>query len=179
MTIPTSGGGRSQHPADELIRELIRTGRRASAEEVERITSRMATAPFDSRTVPVRASLRGLVYENREVRDREDSLFYHLLQRTLVDGQWARGTTASGYLDDLRRSIAHPDARLALFLRRGGYMAATVTPTSAILSPARRGPDSLGYLLVVFSADRGTIMTGYQFSDLIRVSIPDEAKWLK
>jgi len=34
-------------------------------------------------------------------------------------------------------------------------------------------------LLVIYSADRGIIVTGYQFSELPETGIPSEARWLK
>lgn len=37
----------SQDPVDRLIRELIRTRREATAEEVDEIVERMATVPFN------------------------------------------------------------------------------------------------------------------------------------
>jgi hypothetical protein len=34
-------------------------------------------------------------------------------------------------------------------------------------------------LLVVYSADRGVLITGYQFSSLAHVRLPGEVVWLK
>ncbi len=42
-----TGAGFSQHPADVLIRELIRTRRATMPEEIAWIVERMATAPFE------------------------------------------------------------------------------------------------------------------------------------
>ncbi len=39
----------------------------------------------------------------------------------------------------------------------------------------RRTPDSLPMVLVVYSADRGIILSGYQVSSLDRTGIPQEA----
>ena len=61
----TRGEGISQHRVDQLIRELIRRGRAATADEIEQIIERMATAPFDERVVPVPTRLRGLSYHGR------------------------------------------------------------------------------------------------------------------
>jgi hypothetical protein len=169
----------SPHPTDRLIRALIQTGRRATLEEIERIVDRLATAPFDPRDRRVRVAERGLQYHGRTVRAREDSLFYHLVKRVVADGQWAADTTVEQYLTDLRHAARSPDARLLLYTDRGGRIAATITPTAAVLPAGRQGPRPLPNLLVVYSADRGIIVTGYQFPTLEEIRIPQEAQWLK
>jgi len=40
-------------------------------------------------------------------------------------------------------------------------------------------PVSLPDMLVVYSPDRGIILTGYQVSNLDRTGIPAEARWLR
>src|SRR5262249_7886528 len=100
-------------------------------------------------------------------------------QRVLVDRQWAVGTTAAEYLADLRSALRHPGAQLVIYDRRGGPIAATVTPVDAGLPPARRGHRWLPFLLVVYSAERGIMVTGYQISGLAEVSIPAGVRWLK
>lgn len=174
-----SGDPFSRHPADQLIRELIATGRAATAEEVGRIVARLATAPFDPRVRKVRQKERGVVYQGRTIGAREGSLFYHLAKRVVVERQWADGTTASQYVADLQHSARSPVARLVLYNDRSGALVATITPTGAVVPPERQGPSPLPHLLVVYAAARGWIITGYQFSTLDRVRIPREALWLK
>lgn len=164
---------------DRLIRELVQTGREATSEEVERVIAHIAAAPFDPRAVRVAADHRPLTYHRRALGHREDALFYHLVQRVVVEAQWADGTTAECYLADLRDAVRAPDARLAVYARRGGHIAVTVTPTDRVLPPRRRGIGELLNLLVVYSADRGMIVTGYQFSTIEATGIPREARWLK
>jgi len=41
-----------------------------------------------------------------------------------------------------------------------------------------RGVDALPWVLVVFSADRGTIVSGYQTSTDLLTNIPGDALWL-
>lgn len=168
----------SQHPADRLIRDLIRTGRPVTEEEVGRIIERLASAPFDPRTVPVGVRQRGLVYRRVILGARADSVAYHLAQRVLQDKQWAPGTTADQYLDDLRRGV-RASSRLLVYHRRGGAIAATVTPTDDVVPVTRRGSRALANLLVIYAADRGTIISGYQFSALDKIGIPQEARWLR
>lgn len=169
----------SQHPVDRLIRELIQTGRQATTEEIERIIERMATAPFDRRVLPVPAQLRGTPYQGRALGTREDALFIHLVQRVIRDGQWAEGITELDYVADLRRAVRAPPARLVIYQRRGGPVAATFTPSDRVLPASRRGPKALPWLYVVYSADRGIIVSGYQTSGLQTLSVPGDARWLR
>lgn len=169
----------SQHPVDVLIREIIRTRRPATDDEIGRIIDRMAAAPFDQRLVPVLTKLRGTAYQGHILDAREDSFTYHLVKRVVDERQWTSGTTGVQYIADLRRAIRHPLSRLTVYERRGGYIAATLTPTSAAIPAARRAPGSHPELLVAYSADRGIILSGYQVSDLARTGIPEETTWLK
>lgn len=139
----------------------------------------MATAPFEPRDVRVRQTERGLVYEGRTLAARAGSLTVHLIRRVVVEGQWAFGTTADDYLADLGLAICSPDARLVVYARRGGYLAATLTPTDRVVPALRRGPQTLPELLVVYAADRGIKVSGYQVSELAATGIPEEAVWLK
>ncbi len=174
-----SGSRFSQHPVDRLIRELIQTGRAATPDEVERIVERMATAPFDTRLVRVRLTARGASYQGHTLGARADSLTFHLVKRVVLDQQWATGTTADQYVADLRRAVRVPASHLAVYERQGGSIAAIVTSTDQVLPSARRGPAELPNLVVIYSADRGIIVSGYQFSTLERTSVPQEARWLK
>lgn len=168
----------SDHPTDRLIRELIQTGRPVEAGEVERILERMASAPFDPRIIRTPARERGQHYCGRTVQPHDEAVVVHLVRRVLRDEQWADGTTSQEYLDDLRRSI-RLEAQLALYHRRGGNVAATLTPTAHVVPAERRGPRSLPVLWVVYSADRGIIVTGYQASSRDEISIPEDTKWLQ
>ena len=79
-----SSSGLSQHPADRLIRELIRGRRQATRPEVERIIERMATAPFATHLVTVPPDERGARYLRRILRTRVDSATYHLIKRVVL-----------------------------------------------------------------------------------------------
>src|SRR5262245_54500080 len=170
------GGGLSPHPADELIRELIQTGRPAGAAEIERILQRMETAPFDPQIRPTPDKLRDQAYLGRKLGPREPTLIIHLAQRMLGDEQWRVGTTAAEDLTDLRKGLRAPGARLAIYADRGGVIAASFGPNSA--SAMSRGARPEPWLFVVYSADRGMLITGYQVSGLHTVRIPGSARWL-
>ncbi len=169
-------GGFSQDPADRLIREIIRTRREATPEEVERIVRRMATVPFDRRYVRVPPKHRGMTYRSRTLGSREDALLLHLTQRVVAEEQWVHGTDGPEYLDDLRNAVRDPSARLAVYKRRGGNIAAAFSRNT--IPKERRGSRAQPYVLVVYSADRGKIISGYQVSSLETVDIPEDVVWL-
>jgi hypothetical protein len=161
-----------------LIRDLIVTRRAASLIDVERIIARIASAPFDPRpdaTIPTKD--RGLSYQGVTLGDKAAALTYHLIIRVVGDRQWADGTTADEYVRDLHDAVRSMDARLVIYRRRGGHLAAIVTRNT--INPSRLGTIPCDWLLIVFSADRGTIITGYQLSTASPSNIPEDAQWLK
>lgn len=161
--------------ADHLIREILRTREPATDEEAGRILERLGGAPFMGEVrVPPRH--RGLRHGNRTVRAREDSLFYHLAKR-IDEGQWAEGTTEEEYLEDLRSAARDPSARLVLYTLRGGNIAAVVSDNPS--PEGHRGPNALEYLFVAYSADRATIITGYQMSGVEALNLSEDPLWLR
>jgi hypothetical protein len=169
----------SQHPVDIKIRELIAARRLADPGEIERIVERMATAPFNPGQVVVPLPYRGLTHLGRSLGSHAPADFFHLVERVAVDAQWAAGTTLEDYLADLRRAVQWPKARLALYRRRGGAIVAAVSSTSDIVPISRQGLGSQPWLIVLYSAERGILISGYQFSSFARVSIPGDAQWLR
>ena len=82
----------SQHPVDRLIRELVDTGRAATAEEVMRIGDRMATVLFASHEVRIYPEEQGASYQGVTLGVRADSLTYHCSSVSLssVSGRMGR-----------------------------------------------------------------------------------------
>ena len=176
---PVGPGGPSQHPADQLIRELLATGRPATPTEVDQILERIATVPFDPRILRVPLPLQGVTHLGRTLGTREAALDIHLVQRVIGDEQWPLGTTAAHYLTDIQQAVMAAAARLLVYERRGGSMAATLTAIEEVLPQARRGSRALPWCFVVYSADRGTITSGYQATGTQTPSIPGDARWLR
>lgn len=168
----------SQHRIDVLIRRIASGSYRPSAGEVKQILEKIAAAPFDPKQAPVPPPLVGTSYLDFDLGDHAPAAIVHLIQRVIGDEQWRRGTTLSQYLDDLQAAVRSRDARLAIYWRRGGAIAATLTPTGAVVPPGRLGDDTLPALFVVYSADRGIILSGYQVSGLETVGIPEDVIWL-
>ena len=170
--------GRSDHPVDRLIRGRIQTRRNVEQHDIERILDRIATAPFDPRVVRVPTEERGLTYGFRRLLPWDDSLFAHLVRRVVLDQAWAIGTTADEYLRDLHHAARLSSIGLVIYSRRGGSIAGILAPTRFALRAARLGPGSLPELFVVYSADRGAIVSGYQVSSRDELAIPGDAQWL-
>lgn len=164
--------------ADDLIRTIISTRRRPTDDEIAQIAERIASAPFQTTIVRVPHYLR-VPFQGRTLGSREPSLLAHLIKRTHGEGQWHETATLDEYLADLRRAARSPAARLVLYTRWGEQNAATISPTASAVPRSRRGPDWLPNILVVYSADRSVIRTGYMFSDLATIDLPKDALWLK
>lgn len=168
----------ARDPADELIREIIHTRRRASESEVLLILRRIGGAPFDPRRLAVHPNEQDRTYQGVTLGTREPSLSTHLVRRVLTDSQWAAGTTAEEYLEDLHATISARSVRLVVYERRGGNIAAILAATDEVVPPARQGLRSLPELLVLYSADRAVIISGYQISSVAEAGIPGSAQWL-
>ena len=157
-----------QHQVDRLIREIIATRRPVQADEIDQIVDWIATAPFDpGPAAPVRMKRRGMTYQGHTLGARASALTYHLVKRVVDEGQWAFGTTSAEYLADLREAARIQDGWLVLYRRRGGDMAVVLSQNR--IAPNRLGPAALPWIVVVFSADRGTIISGYQVSSETQV----------
>ena len=169
----------SQHPVDRLIVRLIREEIEASADDRQRIVDRMATAPFNQRPERVHGRLRGTTYGNIVLGRVALPLDLHLAKRVVEEGQWAFGTTSDEYLRDLRRSVLHPEAQILVYARANGLVAATISPTDDVVPANRRGVNALPSLLVIYSALHGNVRTGYMFSGLDKLNLPEGVRWLK
>jgi hypothetical protein len=171
-----SGRRSSQDPADQLVRELLVTRRAVESNEVEMILHRIATAPFNTRPLAVDANLVGSSYLGRVLPERADSLSAHVWRRVLMDEQWAMGTTADEYLDDLHQAVQAPGTRLAIYSLRQSPHAVVIGPNS--VPPHRRGQRTGALIVVPYSVNGGMLTSGYQVHDLASVSLPPSTRWL-
>lgn len=169
--------GRSQHPIDNRIREMVHGREVPNDVDVNLILGRIAAAPFDDRVLPVRLRHRGLQIHGHTLGAREPALTIHMVQRVLEEKQWVSGTTADRYVADLRDAVRAPEARLVVYHRRDGYIAGVFSPNTLPL--VRRGPGAEDWMYVVYAVDRGMIISGYQASGLHAISIPGDARWLR
>jgi len=168
------------HPADLLIHELIARPRPATEQEIRLIIDRIASAPFnrDMQNVPI--AQRGLGYRGIIPGAHMTSLALHFIQHVEVERQWATGTTIDAYLESLHRAARDPEVQIALYRQWGMRdIAVAIVPTKRVLDSRQMGPGALPNLLVVYRADRGMLISGYQFSSMDNVRIPKDAVWLK
>jgi len=155
-------GGFSEHPDDTLVRELIQTGREPTPDEVQRIVHHVASAGFNSQLVRVRPEHQGLLYQGTVLGARATSLEYHIVERVVVYEQWAYGTAAGQFVDDLHRLVAHPSTQIVLHRRMAGWsMVGFLGRTGSVVPADRRGAQARDLLWVDYSGDRGIIVTGF------------------
>lgn len=164
---------------DQLICEVIQTGRATTNVEVRQILDHVGSAVFSTAVRRVPGRDRGLAYGGQMLGSRADSLMYHLIKRVVGEEQWATGTTATEYVADLHRAAYAPEARLLMYFSRDQHFAAVIARTGDAVPSSRLGPASAPNILVVYSADSGTIITGYQFNDLTTLNLPAVVQWLK
>ncbi len=169
-----------RHPADGLIHDLIAHPRAATAEESQQIIERIASAPFDMEMQRVPRALRGLTYQGITLGTETDALTIHLFKRVLADEQWAVGTDAAAYLETLRTAAGTPQARLVLYRHWGTRdIAAVIARTDRCIAPEQLGAKREANLIVLYEANRGILLSGYQFSAMETVRIPRDALWLR
>jgi hypothetical protein len=169
----------SQHPVDQLIVRLIRDEIDPSSGDLQQIVNRMASAPFNQHPERVHVIRRGMVYGNIVLGRMALPLDMHLAKRVVEEEQWAFGTTSDEYLRDLRSAVLHPEARILVYARANSLVAATISPTDEVVPANRRGVNWLPNLLVVYSARHGNVRTGYMFSALEKLNLPEGFRWLR
>jgi hypothetical protein len=167
-------------PVDALIVRLIRDESAvATPEDVAAIVDRMASAPFNRHPMHVRRRDRDLIAGHALDISEADPLAFHLAKRVRQEHQWSAGTTPEAYVRDLRASCQHPRASVLVHTRAADLVAATIAPTADVVPMERRGSDWLPQLIVVYSARRGNVRTGYMFSTLEKLNLPETVRWLR
>jgi hypothetical protein len=150
---------------DDLILDLIATGRQATREELAVIIAHVTQAPFASYLARVPGKLRQLLAKRgMTLPARLPSLEIHLLKRIYDERQWLIGTTADQYVVDLHRAVAHPDVQVWTYRYFEQPVAGFMAP-----SHVQDAPKPEAYIFVAYSPLHGTITTGYQASDISHV----------
>lgn len=167
----------SPHETDRLVRRLIRTGRTATIQDINRIAERVGKAPFDTSIVTT-GPLAGTTYLGHTLQTRDRADWLHLVKRVMLEKQWKEGTQLGEYIADIQNA-ARVATRISIYERRGGHVAMFLAPTAGVIPASRIGPSMLPETVVIYSADRGMIITGYQVSGLATVAIPGNARWLR
>lgn len=169
----------SQHPVDQLIRNLVRSDRGFTSDDIQAIISRMASASFSAKFQRVPVKYR-LTYQGETLGSRADSLTFHLVKRVLGDQQWAVGTRSEEYLRDAQNASRATNARIVVYETDwGGPFAAAIAPTVEVVPQSRLGSNAKPRLFVLYSAHSAIIVTAYMFSSIRLLRLPGDAKWLK
>lgn len=142
--------------------------------------ARIATAPFNMDIQNPHPVERTLTHQGNALGARVDSLTLHLVRRVEAEKQWAVGTTAGEYVGHLHQAAQEDSGHIALFRQWGiRDIVAIIVPTHRVLEMRQRGPKWEPNLVVLYRADRGMLISGYQFSTMDAIHIPDDALWLR
>lgn len=159
-TVATDSGASPVPTADDIILDLITTGRRATADEVDTIIAHVAQAPFATYLARVPRDLRALLVAlGIHAPARLPSVEWHLLKCIYADQQWPVGTTVDRYVDDLHRAAQHSDVRVWTYRYYGRPYAGFMAP-----SHVRAVPRPRAFIYVAYDPQFSTITTGYQAS---------------
>lgn len=173
----------SLHPSaqrgriDDLLRDLVEEQRLPTATERADILSHLAQAPFWDHEVPVHLALRGAVVDGVELGATAPSLQAHVPRHVIHGRHWEADTTPAQYLADVRAAIQSDGARLALYTRQEGVVALVVANTLAVVPSDRLGSKPLAVLAVVYAADRGAVVSGYQARAVEALNLPGFVLW--
>lgn len=154
---------------DELILNLINTGRQALVEELAMIVAHVAQASFAGYRShvpnPIRKDLQklGVTLTPGKVRAVE----WHLLKRVHLDQQWPVGTTEDDFIADLHQALLHPQGQVWTYR----YY---THPYVGFLSPShvQQSPNPKRNIFVAYSPVFGTITTAYQTNGIDNVFDP-------
>ena len=106
-----------------------------------------------------------------------ESATAHIAKR-IRQRQWDGSATSTEYVRDLHAAV-RAAVQLGVYKRRGGTLAVAVAPTNNSVPLSRLGTESRRLLVVIHSADRGRLITGYQVADLTEIDLPDDVVWLQ
>jgi hypothetical protein len=152
--------------ADDIILDLIATGRQATPAELATIIGHVSRVPFSTRLSRVPLKVRtglaqlGIVLPAGKIR----SIEWHLLERIYLDEQWPVGTTEVQFVADLHQAVLH--AQVQVWTYR--YY---TRPYAGFLAPShvQQVPQPERYIFVAYSAFWSTMTTGHQASSVTSV----------
>ena len=127
----------------------------------------VAQAPFSTRLLKVKQSFRQeLAVLGIQVNASHlPSVEIHLLKRIHIEQQWPATTTVAHYVADLQQAVQAPSCQIYTYRRQSENFAGFLAPshvTQNVLYPQK-------FIFVTYSADYGTIKTGFQASDPVTI----------
>ena len=151
----------TMHVLQNLILSLIETGRTAADDELRQIVAHVVQAPFSTRLLTVNRQFRQDLADSgvQITATQLSSIEIHLLKRIYIEQQWPLATTITQYLADLHQAVQHPGCEIHTYRWRGESFLSFLAPSHVL-----HVPNPQPFLFVAYSADYGTIKTGYQVS---------------
>ena len=140
---------------------LITGQRQATHEEILQIIAQVARRPIA--TYPVKMTfwlrqefeMKGVSVPNTKLSSAQ----IHLMKRIHYDGQWPVDTTVAQFEADLHIAVQHPAVQIWTYRWANEHFAAFMAP-----SHVRNVQEPEDFIFVAYSADYGTIKTGFQAS---------------
>jgi hypothetical protein len=125
---------------NDLMLDLMATGRQATSEELTAIIVHVAQAPFATYLSRVPTRLRQLLAQRGvAVPAKLPSLQIHLLKRIHDEQQWPMGTTTEQYVADLHYAVSQPNVQVWTYRYFGQPFVGFLAP-SPVRGAARMEP---------------------------------------
>jgi hypothetical protein len=156
----------------ELVLTLTDTGRFATDQELVQLVIHVAQAPFSTRLIKVNPRfLQALAISGIQLPEPHlSSIELHLLKRVYIEQQWPVGTTTTQYLADLHQAVQHPTCAIYTYRWQGESFVGFLAPSQHGTNAHVRNPQP--FIFVAYSADYGTIKTGFQASSAASIFTP-------
>ena len=87
--------------------------------------------------------------------------------------------TMDDYLADIHALVASADISIAAGRERGGLLVYFIGGVRSHISAYHLGLEPAELFVVIYSADRDRIITGYQFSTMTNLRMPGDCIWLR
>jgi hypothetical protein len=166
----------SEHEVDCLIRGIV-AGVSEEKGDLERVVEHVRKAEFASHRVRVASRIVGQEFQGSVLMKKEKSLLAHLAKRVLADDQWSANTSAGDYVRHLREAAADPDAKVVVYERGNRRFAGFYVPNK--IPKSFLGSEADSHVWVVYDADHGKIVSGYQVESLDKVDTGKRTIWLR
>lgn len=161
--------GFSDDPLDWAVRRALFQGETLDRQTAEALLARVSGAAFAEHTVRPYTGIRGQSYLGVELRGRVPSVDAHVAKRVLFDREWAYGTTAGEYVRDLQRAVQQAEfATMHVEYPNSVnrvYAVQVFAQTAEAVPRERLGPKHKPWVCVIYSANHGKIVSGYQMLD--------------
>ena len=159
----------------QLIEGIVNGSIQPTEKDASKVRSRIEKASFTPRKVKVEPELQSLEYEGKKLGSKADSLTYHVVKR-IFQKEWPPNTTKDEYLADIKRHVALPGVKIAVYIHKGRLIAAVMAEN---MLPKAFGVDLLPWLFIFYSVGEDAIISCYPAKHEKHANIPGNAIWIK